>query len=148
MITSPTPQTTDFTRDVLGRYTCNGLDEALASTDPIGGASARPFDVIIVGGGSFGPIFAQHLMYRDPTGARRILVLEAGPLVLPEHVQNLPMLGLNVPGPTSVDPGVARNEVWGLPWRTDVPRGFPGLAYCLGGRSVYFGRLVAATACL
>lgn len=139
MPTSPTPQTTDFTRDVLGRYTCNGLDEALASTDPTRSANARPFDVIIVGGGSFGPIFAQHLMYRDPTGARRILVLEAGPLMLPEHVQNLPMLGLNVPGPTSVDPGVTRNEVWGLPWRTDVPRGFPGLAYCLGGRSVYFG---------
>ena len=49
------------------------------------------------------------------------------------------MLGLNVPGPVSVDPGVARAEVWGMPWRTDVPRGFPGLAYCLGGRSVYFG---------
>ncbi|MGH8548722.1 MAG: family 16 glycoside hydrolase [Methylococcales bacterium] len=139
MPTSPTPQTTDFTRDVLGRYTCNGLDEALASIDPTRSASARPFDVVIVGGGSFGPIFAQHLMYRDPTGARRILVLEAGPLMLPEHVQNLPMLGLNVPGPTSVDSGVTRNEVWGLPWRTDVPRGFPGLAYCLGGRSVYFG---------
>src|SRR5262249_4417096 len=30
-------------------------------------------------------------------------------------------------------------EVWGLPWRTDVPRGFPGLAYCLGGRSIFFG---------
>jgi len=25
-MTSPTPQTTDFTRDVLGRYICNGLD--------------------------------------------------------------------------------------------------------------------------
>ena len=68
-----------------------------------------------------------------------MLVLEAGRLVLTEHVQNLPMLGLNVPGPVTVDPGVARAEVWGMPWRTDVPRGFPGLAYCLGGRSVYFG---------
>ena len=66
-------------------------------------------------------------------------MLEAGRLVLTEHVQNLPILGLNVPGPVSVDPGVARAEVWGMPWRTDVPRGFPGLAYCLGGRSVYFG---------
>jgi hypothetical protein len=95
--------------------------------------------VIILGGGSFGPIFAQHLLYSDTTRARRTLVLEAGRLVLAEHVQNLPMLGLNVPPPTIVDPGVARAEVWGLPWRTNVPRGFPGLAYCLGGRSVYFG---------
>jgi hypothetical protein len=33
MPTSPTSQFTDFTRDVLGRYICNGLDEALRSTD-------------------------------------------------------------------------------------------------------------------
>lgn len=133
MPTSPTPQNTDFTRDVLGRYVCNGFDEASSTFN------ARPFDVIIVGGGSFGPILAQHLLYRDTSRTRRILVLEAGRLVLPEHVQNLPVLGLNVPPPTTVDPGVARNEVWGLPWLTDVPRGFPGLAYCLGGRSVFFG---------
>ena len=58
---------------------------------------------------------------------------------LPEHVQNLPMLGLNPPPPTNVDPGVLRNEVWGLPWRSNVPGGFPGLAYALGGRSLFFG---------
>lgn len=131
MPTSPTPQTTDFTRDVLGRYICNGLDEVLASTN------IRPFDVIVLGGGSFGPIFAQHLLYQDERRARRILVLEAGRFVVPEHVQNLPMLGLGVPGPVTTDPGVTRAEVWGLPWRSAV--GFPGLAYCLGGRSLYFG---------
>ena len=133
MPTSATAQNTDFSHDVLGRYVCNGLDEALAS------AGAHPFDVIVVGGGSFGPIFAQHLLYRDTGRARRILILEAGRLTLPEHVQNLPILGLNVPPPTTVDPGVVRNEVWGLPWRTDVPGGFPGLAYALGGRSLFFG---------
>ena len=130
---------TPFHRDVLGRYVCNGLDEALASSDPSLNPNARPFDVIVVGGGSFGPILAQHLLYADQTRSRRTLVLEAGRLMLTEHVQNLPVLGLNVPGPVSVDPGVARAEVWGMPWRTDVPFGFPGLAYCLGGRSVYFG---------
>jgi choline dehydrogenase-like flavoprotein len=133
MPTSGTPQNTDFSRDVLGRYVCNGFDEALAS------AGARPFDIIVVGGGSFGPVFAQHLLYRDTGRVRRILILEAGRLTLPEHVQNLPILGRNVPPPTTVDPGVARNEVWGLPWRTDVPGGFPGLAYALGGRSLFFG---------
>jgi hypothetical protein len=133
MPTTSTVQDTDFTHDVLGRYVCNGLDEALAS------AAAHPFEVIVVGGGSFGPIFAQHFMYRDSTRARRILILEAGRFTLPEHVQNMPMLGLNVPGPTTVDPGAFRNEVWGLPWRTDVPQGFPGLAYAIGGRSLFFG---------
>ena len=130
MATSSTAQNTDFTRDVLGRYTCNGLDEARPDVNP--------FDVIVIGGGSFGPIFAQHLLYRDPTRVRRTLVLEAGRLVLPEHVQNLPMLGLSVPPAISVDLGT-RAELWGLPWLTDVPGGFPGLAYCLGGRSVFFG---------
>ena len=139
MPTSAVPQGTDFSLDVIGRYVCNGLDEALASTDPARHPNARPFDVVVIGGGSFGPIFAQHLFAQDPTRRRRILVLEAGRYTLPEHVQNLPALGLNPPGPTATDPGVARAEVWGLPWRTDVAKGFPGLAYCLGGRSLFFG---------
>jgi len=33
MASSKTAQLTDFTVDILGRYTCNGLDEALHSTD-------------------------------------------------------------------------------------------------------------------
>jgi hypothetical protein len=99
MPTSSIPQNTDFTRDVLGRYVCNGLDEALVSSDPSLNPNARPFDVIVVGGGSFGPILAQHLLYADQARSRRTLVLEAGRLVLTEHVQNLPILGLNVPGP-------------------------------------------------
>jgi hypothetical protein len=37
-MTSTSPQNTDFSRDILGRYTCNGLDEALQSTD----TSVRP----------------------------------------------------------------------------------------------------------
>jgi choline dehydrogenase-like flavoprotein len=136
--TSPTPQQTDFSRDVLGRYICNGLDEALASTS--GHPDARPFDVVIIGGGSFGPVLAQQLFARDTQRRHRILVLDAGPFVLPEHVQNLPMLGLQTPPPATADPGVARNEVWGLPWRApDVRGGFPGLAYCLGGRSLFWG---------
>jgi choline dehydrogenase-like flavoprotein len=144
-MTSPTAQYTDFSRDVLGRYVCNGFDEAMQSTQ---GAGARPFDIIIVGGGSFAAALAQHILYRDSFRNHRVLVLEAGPFVLPEHVQNLPTLGLVAPGPTATDPGVPRNEVWGLPWRSSVPGGFPGLAYCVGGRSLFWGgwspRLLAA----
>jgi choline dehydrogenase-like flavoprotein len=136
-MSSPTAQYTDFSKDVLGRYICNGLDEALASTT--GRPDAKPFDIVIVGGGSFGGALAQHLLYSDKSQAHRILVLEAGPFVLAEHTQNMPTLGLAAPGPTATDPGVARAEVWGLPWRTDVPQGFPGLAYCVGGRSLFWG---------
>lgn len=146
MPTPPSSQATDFTLDVLGRYVCNGFDEAQHSADKNGQRpdgspqnDARPFDVIIVGGGSFGSVLAQHLLFQDKTHSHRILVLEAGSFLLAEHVQNLPMLGLNPPGPTTVDPGVPRAEVWGLPWRTDDRFGFPGLAYCVGGRSVFFG---------
>jgi hypothetical protein len=139
-------EVTTFSIDVLGRYTCNGLDEAKRSADtgakrPDGSsqADARPFTVIVLGGGSFGSALAQHLLYADKSHSHRILVLDAGRLALPEHVQNLPMVGLNVPVPITTDPGTLRNEVWGLPWRTEPPLGFPGLAYCLGGRSIFFG---------
>ena len=148
-MTATQPQTTDFTKDVLGRYINNGMDEALNSTNKNGQrpdgsptSDARPIDVIVIGGGSFGPAFAQHLFARDTTHSHRILVLDAGSLLLTEHVQNYPPIGLGVPPPTETDPFTVRNEVWGLPWRADplkVPQGFPGLAYCLGGRSLYFG---------
>jgi hypothetical protein len=52
MATSPGVQRTDFTRDVLGRYICNGLDEALHSGNPTAmrpdgrlQTEARPFDL-------------------------------------------------------------------------------------------------------
>ena len=146
MATTSQAQTTDFTQDVLGRYICNGFDEAMHSMDKNGArpdgspqSDAQPFDIIVIGGGSFGPVFAQHLFAKDKTHSHRILVLDAGSLVLTEHVQNLPVLGLNVPAPIEKDEGKLRGEVWGLPWQTNVPGGFTGLAYCLGGRSLFFG---------
>jgi hypothetical protein len=132
---------TDFSRDVLGRYICNTFDEVLVTIDPNARAAAglpprgdlRPFDFIVIGGGTFGSAVAEHLWFRATGRAERILVLDGGPFLLPEHVQNLPVLGL--------DAGAARTdhqpqkEVWGLAWNSNVPKGFPGLAYCLGGRS-------------
>jgi hypothetical protein len=98
MATSKTAQLTDFTQDVLGRYMCNGFDEAMHSTDKNGQrpdgspqSDARPFNAIIIGGGSFGGVLAQHLLYADETNSYRILVLEAGRHSLPEHFQNLPL---------------------------------------------------------
>src|SRR5687767_14816253 len=109
MPTTATPQVTDFSRDVIGRYVCNGLDEALRSTDrtvvrPDGRPQieARDFDLIVIGGGTFGAVAAEHMSFRDRSRAHRILVLEGGPLVLAEHVQNLPVLGLGVAPATSI----------------------------------------------
>src|SRR5262245_60941887 len=137
----PTPRTspvTSFSRDLLGRFVCNGLDEAMSS------ANAHPFDCIVIGGGSFGAIFAQHLFASDSQRRHRILVLEAGPFLLPEHAQNLPLLWAGVPGPTSIAAlraagadRLPREEVWGLAWHSSTP--FPGLAYTVGGRSLFWG---------
>src|SRR6266851_1983885 len=152
----PTPET-QFTRDILGNYICNTFTEA---------ASSGPFDVIIIGGGTFGLSLAQDLFFRskrsglgtDPLDSLRpanyrILVLEAGPFALPEHTQDLPNLGLFSPGlqpsassalPATRQELIAQGkdkqpilENWGLPWNSNER--FGGLAYCLGGRSLYFG---------
>src|SRR5205823_4727337 len=121
-------QPTDFAIDVLGRYVCNTFDEALANSDAGYRASAtdihgntlasrgdmRPFDFVVVGGGTFGAAVAEHLLFRSTGRSERILVLEGGPFLIPEHIQNLPSLTLG-------------NEVWGQPWNGNV--GFPGLAF-------------------
>ena len=54
-MTSMTPQTV-FTRDVMGRYVCNTFTEATQS---------EPFDVVIIGGGTFGLALAQDLSGRQ-----------------------------------------------------------------------------------
>jgi choline dehydrogenase-like flavoprotein len=131
-------QDTAFTKDVLGRFICNGFDEVMNSTDPNLFDDVRPFDIIVIGGGSFGGIVAQHLFKADLTHSHRILVLEGGPFLLPEHTQNLPTIGIVAPGPVTQDVGI-REQVWGLAWRSNVQGGFPGLAYCIGGRSIFWG---------
>ena len=72
-------ESTTFTRDILGRYICNTLDEALRSADASIRADARPFDIIMLGGGTIGAATAQHLLANDRTHSHRILVLEGGP---------------------------------------------------------------------
>src|SRR5262245_45350653 len=140
-----TTEYTTFTRDVLGRYICNTFDEALVTIDANARAAAglpqrgdlRPFDFIIIGGGTFGAALAEHLWFRSTNRSERVLVLDGGPFLLPEHVQNLPVLGLNAGSPRKDH--LPQNEVWGLVWNSSDPVGFPGLAYCVGGRSVFWG---------
>src|SRR5438874_12472762 len=105
---------TTFSLDDIGRYVCNTADEALASQDPSKHFDARPFDFIVLGGGSFGGVAAAHLFNLDVLHRYRILVLEAGPLALPEHVQNLPP-------DLSPPPKGAPDTVWGEPWESDSP---------------------------
>ena len=132
LITEPTAtevQETTFSLDVLGRYLCNTYDEAVNN-------GGFPFDAIVIGAGMFGA-YAAEKIYRQGSGNLRVLVLDAGSFLVSEHVQNLSRIGLNAAGPITSDPGVPRERVWGLPWRGNI--GFPGLAYCIGGRSLYWG---------
>lgn len=125
-------QDTEFLVDVLGRYVCSTWDDATNN----GGVA---FDAIVIGAGMFGAYCAEKIYRHGPN--LRVLVLDAGPLLVTEHVQNLSRIGLDAGGPVTVvknsdDPGT-RNRVWGSPWRSQVA--FPGLAYCSGGRSLYWG---------
>ena len=121
----------------------NTLEEVLTLPKRDWQPKARPFDVVIVGGGTFGALLAHEVFCRDRRRSLRVLVLETGPFVFPDHVQTLPYSGLNVPPPTTVEFGeveqedAPRNQVWGMPWRSKIP--FTGLANCVGGRSLYWG---------
>src|SRR3954467_14323971 len=95
-------QTTTFTKDVQGRYLCNSYFEAEAWRREGG----RPFDIIVIGGGTFGAAIAEHLWFRQTQagGGLRTLVVEAGLFTLPEHVQNTGILGLaDPPSPFNLD---------------------------------------------
>jgi hypothetical protein len=131
----PTPESVDiqetaFSLDALGRYVCSSWHEATTN-------GGKLFDVVVVGGGMYGAFCATKVFRHSD--AKRVLLLDAGPFLVPQHVQNLPNVGFAIPSPLNPadDPGSARDLVWGLPWRGNVA--FPGLAYCIGGKSIYWG---------
>jgi len=127
-------QQTEFSHDMLGRWVCSTWPE-------VSNNGGDPFDVVVLGAGMFGGYIADKLYRRGENLGLRVLVIEAGSFLLPSHVQNMPRLGLNSPSEQVVaanaqDPG-AQNLVWGHPWHSN--QAFPGLAYCIGGRSLFWG---------
>src|SRR5881409_3519317 len=135
-------QETTFAIDVQGRYVCNTWDEAIVTI----GNGGFALDAVVIGAGMFGAYCADKI-FRESVKARRVLVLDAGSFLVSEHVQNLSNIGLGVGG--AVRATVNGQEpspqsqvgngapTWGLPWHSNEP--FPGLAYCIGGRSLYWG---------
>jgi hypothetical protein len=113
-----TTERTSFSKDVQGRYLCNDIGEVNAWQ----AAGGRPFDVIVIGGGTFGAAIAEHLWFRQKQmgGGLRTLVLEAGLFTVPEHVQNTGIQGLVDPAnafflnENAPQPEPPRNEVWGI----------------------------------
>ncbi len=111
-------QNTDLSIDVLGRFACNTLQEALSS---------GTFDVIIVGSGMYGSYTAAKIRHYHPD--LRILVLEAGPFLISEHVQNLSRIGYGIFSP-----------VTGLPYISPASHPVSGHYYCVGGKSLGWGK--------
>jgi hypothetical protein len=131
-------QQTDFGYDVVSRYICNNWAEISAAQ----GSGAYPFDVVVIGAGMFGSYCAEKLYRHGARSALRILLLDAGAFLLQSHIQNLPQqLGGTVGGPkylrTRDDASQTQNVIWGMPWISNEL--FPGLAYCIGGRSLFWG---------
>jgi choline dehydrogenase-like flavoprotein len=127
-------QLTEFSHDVLGRWMCSTWPE-------VNNNGGDPFDIAVIGAGMFGGYISDKLYRRGENVGLRVLVVEAGEFLLPSHVQNMPRLGLGGPAEQVVaanaaDPG-PQNLVWGHPWHSN--QAFPGLAYCIGGRSLFWG---------
>src|SRR5262249_9211964 len=118
-------ETTSFTFDNMGRFLCNTLQEAIDSAAVTVAGRPRGFDAIVIGGGTFGAVIASRLFLNDDTHSRRILVLESGPFVLPEHGQNMPFQG----GPPD----------FRTAWDFHPALGYAGLLYAIGGRSLAWG---------
>lgn len=123
-------QRTAFTTDAMGRFVCNMWEEATGNGGPA-------FSAVVIGAGAYGAYLAAKLHQRPAPG--RILVLDAGAFLISEHVQNLGQIGLHPANDSThgTSSGGPKNQVWELPWRGNV--NFPGLAYCLGGKSLYWG---------
>ena len=131
-------QQTDLAYDVVRRYICNNWQEIAAAQGP----GAYPFDVVVIGAGMFGGYCAEKL-YRlggrwraaNPAARRRRLPAS---IAYPEFAA-----AVGRQGRRSEFSAYARrrsgtqNVVWGMPWISN--EGFPGLAYCIGGRSLFWG---------
>jgi hypothetical protein len=119
-------QETTFSIDVLGDRICSSWETVEAANED------QRFDIVIVGAGMFGGYCAEKLFRHDTSNKLRILVLDAGALFLPTHVNNLPVGGM----PQDVD------VMWARPWTGEAPYVTEGngrsLAFCVGGRSLFW----------
>jgi choline dehydrogenase-like flavoprotein/nitrite reductase/ring-hydroxylating ferredoxin subunit len=125
----PDIQRTTFSVDGLGRFICNTWDEILEAQ------SGGQFDVIIVGSGMYGAYTAAKLFERGRRMARaqdapRVLVLESGPFLITEHIQNLTR--------RSTDLGSLVAEDLVPPGHTNGVS-FVTHSRCLGGKSLFWG---------
>ena len=121
---APPPPTSAL--DPVAAHYCTTLEKARSKT----------YDVVVVGGGAVGAAVADTLLRGTGTGrALRVLVLEKGPFLLPEHVQNLApqyqrLIAKAVAKPWKLEPGTTFDLAPQVPyiggralfWSTWIPR--------------------------
>lgn len=125
----PDVQNTTFSVDGLARFTCNTWDEAMSAQGD------TSFDVVIVGSGMYGAYTAAKLfelgrrMY-DESQAPRVLVLESGPFLITEHIQNLTRRSTPLGGLVA-EPLVEAGQT--------NESSFVTHSRCVGGKSLFWG---------
>jgi choline dehydrogenase-like flavoprotein len=85
----------------------------------------QTFDHIVVGAGAYGTAFAHRILELDRTA--RVLLIDKGVFLIPDHIQNLP--------PTYIDLNINTGI---RPWRlVGSPNFMPQIPY-VGGRALYW----------
>lgn len=137
---SDTQQTT-FSLDAAARLMCNTFEEVNQAQRDGG----WQFDAIIIGSGMYGGYTASKVFQFTktfPSNRRpRVLVLEAGPYLISEHIQNLSR-GIYAIEPLVNKPIVPENQSFLT--QIDRPAGQPlqGMSphhRCVGGKSLFWG---------
>jgi len=125
---TPDVQRTTFSLDAVARFVCNTWEEILAAQ------SGSQFDAIVIGSGMYGAYTATKLFEfgrrtAKPDQAPRVLVLESGPFLISEHVQNLTNVGNlgSLVQEDLVEPGQVGNSSFVQHHR------------CVGGKSLFWG---------
>jgi hypothetical protein len=89
------------------------------------------YDYIVIGGGAYGTSFAHRTLQLRPQA--RILILEKGDYLIPDHIQNLPATYLNLNTTTGIRPWVFEGPS-NLNFMPQVP--------FVGGRALYWNAWV------
>lgn len=127
-LSTPDVQRTTFSLDAVARFVCNTWEEILAAQ------TGGQFDAVVIGSGMYGAYTATKLFEfgrrtANPDQAPRVLVLESGPFLISEHVQNLTRVGNigSLVEENLVDPGQVRGSSFVQHHR------------CIGGKSLFWG---------
>ena len=90
----------------------------------------KNYDYIVIGGGAYGTSFIHRILELNPKS--KILVLEKGSMLIPEHYQNLPRAYQNIFNYTTEQPWVM----------SKAPYNVHGQIPYLGGRALYWNAWV------